>query len=173
MNKEYIFSDIHRSATTLKPLTGELNNIDHLITMAPVKGWDILGSEGTVSSCVDVLEAGKMGKRKDLSDFHKGQIVMARRLGLSISRSCGVFPVCGGQYLPKWSKIGQPVNRRQGHGGPRLFDACEERRLARLVRSQRSTNCGYDRKMSERMVNRSLLRMGPGQSLVRGLMLTP
>lgn len=27
----------HRSATTLKPLTGEVNNIDHLITMAPVK----------------------------------------------------------------------------------------------------------------------------------------
>ncbi|KAK3563491.1 hypothetical protein QTP86_030328 [Hemibagrus guttatus] len=29
---------------------------------------------------VDVLEAGKMGKRKDLSEFDKGQILMARRL---------------------------------------------------------------------------------------------
>ena len=27
---------------------------------------------------VDVIEAGKMGKCKDLSDFDKGQIVMAR-----------------------------------------------------------------------------------------------
>lgn len=28
----------HRSATTLKPLTGEVHNIDHLVTMPPVKG---------------------------------------------------------------------------------------------------------------------------------------
>ena len=35
---------------------------------------------------VDVLETGKMGKRKDVSDFDKGQIVMARRLGQSISK---------------------------------------------------------------------------------------
>lgn len=31
---------------TLKPVTGEVNNIDFLITVAPVKGWDILGSKG-------------------------------------------------------------------------------------------------------------------------------
>lgn len=34
-----------------------------------------------------VLEAGKMGKHKDLSNFNKGQIVMARQLGLSISKT--------------------------------------------------------------------------------------
>ncbi|MBN3295534.1 AKAP2 protein, partial [Amia calva] len=34
---------------------------------------------------VDVLESGKMGKRKDLSDFDKDQTVMARRLAYSIS----------------------------------------------------------------------------------------
>ena len=36
---------------------------------------------------VDVLDAGEMGRSKDLSDFDKGQIVMARRLGQSISET--------------------------------------------------------------------------------------
>ena len=36
---------------------------------------------------VDVLETGKMGKHEDLSEFDKGQIVMPRRLGQSISCS--------------------------------------------------------------------------------------
>ena len=36
---------------------------------------------------VDVLEAGKTGKRKDLSNFHKGQIVIAKRLGQRISKT--------------------------------------------------------------------------------------
>ncbi|KAK3541605.1 hypothetical protein QTP86_033085, partial [Hemibagrus guttatus] len=31
--------------------------------------------------------SGKMGKRKDLSEFDKGQIVMARRLDQSISKT--------------------------------------------------------------------------------------
>lgn len=44
---------------------------------------------------VDVLEARKMGKCKDLCNFYKGQTVMARRLDQS-SKSCGVFPVCSG-----------------------------------------------------------------------------
>lgn len=28
----------------MKPLTGKVNNFDYLITVAPVNGWDILGS---------------------------------------------------------------------------------------------------------------------------------
>ncbi|KAK3543168.1 hypothetical protein QTP70_012273 [Hemibagrus guttatus] len=43
---------------------------------------------------VDVFEAGKMDKHKDLSEFDKGQIVMARRLDQRNCSSCGVFPVC-------------------------------------------------------------------------------
>lgn len=35
----------HRSAKTLKPLTGEVNNIDYIVTMAPVKRRDILSSK--------------------------------------------------------------------------------------------------------------------------------
>lgn len=39
-----ILLSILRSATTLKQLTGEVNDSDSLVTMAPVKGWDRLGS---------------------------------------------------------------------------------------------------------------------------------
>lgn len=46
----------------------------------------MLGSKRTVSSEVDVLEAGEMGKRKDLSD----KIVMARQRGESISKTTGL-----------------------------------------------------------------------------------
>lgn len=31
----------HRSAVTLKALTGEMNNIDYLLTLAPVTGLEI------------------------------------------------------------------------------------------------------------------------------------
>ena len=49
-----------------------------------------------------VLDAGEMGRSKDLSDFDKGQVVMARQLGQSISngKACGVLPVSNGEYLP-------------------------------------------------------------------------
>ena len=55
-----------------------------------------------------------MGKRKDLSDFGKGQIVMARGLGQSISKTTGL--VGCSQYAvvrtdQKWTKGGQPVNQ--------------------------------------------------------------
>lgn len=62
LNMKYI---VLRSATTWKPLTGEMNNINYLITTAHVNRWDILGS----IYIVIVLEAGKMGKYKDLSNF--------------------------------------------------------------------------------------------------------
>lgn len=49
-----------------------------------------------------MLEAVKMCKHKDLSDFDKGQIVVVRRLSQSILKncsSCGEFTVCSGQHL--------------------------------------------------------------------------
>lgn len=36
---------LYQSATTLKPPTPEVNNTDDLVTVVPVKGWDILGSK--------------------------------------------------------------------------------------------------------------------------------
>ncbi|KAK3553533.1 hypothetical protein QTP70_004166 [Hemibagrus guttatus] len=68
----------------------------------------------------------------------------------------------------KWHKEGTVVNWRQGHGRPRLITACEERRLARVVRYNRratvaqiaeEVNAGSDRKESEYTVHHSSLRM--------------
>uniref|UniRef100_A0A3Q3JTD4 Transposase Tc1-like domain-containing protein n=1 Tax=Monopterus albus TaxID=43700 RepID=A0A3Q3JTD4_MONAL len=113
-----------------------------------------------------------MGKCKDLSDFVKGQIVMARRLGQSISETAGLVGCSRSAVVStyqQWSKEGQPVNRRQGHGRPRLIDARGEGRLVRLVQSHRRAtvaqiseklNADSDRKVSEHTVHRSLLRMG-------------
>ncbi|MBN3311017.1 TXIP1 protein, partial [Amia calva] len=79
-----------------------------------------------------------MGKRKDLSDSDKGQIVMARRLGQSISKTAALVGCSRSAVVStyqKWSKEGKAVNQRQGHGRPRLIDARGERRLACVVRS--------------------------------------
>ncbi|KAK3547711.1 hypothetical protein QTP86_028240 [Hemibagrus guttatus] len=60
----------------------------------------------------------------NISTLTKGQIVMARPLDqkhLQNCSSCGVFPVCSGQYLSKVAqKEGTVMNRRQGHGGGRV-----------------------------------------------------
>ena len=127
-----------------------------------------------------------MGKRKDLSEFDKGQIVMARRLGQSISKTAALVGCSRSAVVSiyqKWSKEGTVVNRRQGHGRPRLIDARGERRLARVVRSNRratvaqiaqEVNAGSDRKVSEYTVHHSFLHMGLHSCRpVRVPMLTP
>lgn len=58
-----------------------MNNTDYLYIMTPVIGWDTLGTNWTFLLKFNVLEAGKMSKCKDLSQFDEGQIVKARRLG--------------------------------------------------------------------------------------------
>ncbi|ROL53769.1 Transposable element Tcb1 transposase [Anabarilius grahami] len=102
-----------------------------------------------------------MGKRKDLSEFDKGQIVMARRLGQSISKTAALVGCSRSAVVSIYQKCfkeGTVVNRRQGHGRPRLIDARGERRLARVVQSNRratvaqiaqEVNAGSDRKVSE------------------------
>ncbi|ROL44000.1 hypothetical protein DPX16_10284 [Anabarilius grahami] len=125
-----------------------------------------------------------MGKRKDLSEFDKEQIVMARRLGQSISKTAALVGCSRSAVVSiyqKRSKEGTVVNRR--HGRPRLNDARGERRLARVVRSNRratvaqiaqEVNAGSDRKVSEYTVHHSLLRMGLDSCRpVRVPMLTP
>lgn len=97
------------------------NNNDYLITVAVVKGWDIL-SQSFLKN--DVLEAGEMDKRKDLRDSDKGQAVVSRRPGQSIANTAGL--VGCSQYAvvstcQKCSKEGRPMNRSQGHGPPRLI----------------------------------------------------
>ena len=55
-----------------------------------------------------------MGKRKDLSEFDKDQIVMARRLGQSISKTAALVGCSRSAVVSiyqKWSKEGTVVNR--------------------------------------------------------------
>ncbi|ROL54534.1 hypothetical protein DPX16_11709 [Anabarilius grahami] len=127
-----------------------------------------------------------MGKRVDLIEFDKGQTVMARRLGQSISKTAALVRCSRSAVVSnyqKWPKEGAVVNWRQGHGRPRLIDARGERRLARVVRSNRQAtvaqiaqevNAGSDRKVSEYTEHHSLLRMGlHSRRPVRVPMLTP
>ncbi|KAK3507722.1 hypothetical protein QTP70_034827, partial [Hemibagrus guttatus] len=114
---------------------------------------------------VDVLKAGKMDKRKDLSEFDKDQIVMARPLNQSISKTAALVGCSRSAVVSiyqKWSKEGTVVNQRQGHGWSRLIDAHGELRLARVIRSNRrapvaqiaeEVNAGSDRKVSEYTVH--------------------
>lgn len=97
---------------------------------------------------------------------------MARRLGRSISRTAAAVGCSRSAVVStfqRWSRQGRLLNRRRGHGRPRLIDERGERRLARLVRSNRGAtvaqiaqevNAASDRKVSEHTVHRSLLRLG-------------
>jgi len=40
----------------------------------------------------DVLKAGKVGRRKDLSEFYKDRIAMTRRVDQNISEMAAMFP---------------------------------------------------------------------------------
>ncbi|ROL53136.1 hypothetical protein DPX16_19790 [Anabarilius grahami] len=97
---------------------------------------------------------------------------MARRLGQSISKTAALVGCSQSAVVSiyqKCSKERAVVNQRQGHGRPRLIDACGERKLARVVQSNRratvaqfaqEVNAGSDRKVSKYTVHHSLLRMG-------------
>ncbi|ROL41817.1 hypothetical protein DPX16_9408 [Anabarilius grahami] len=66
-----------------------------------------------------------MGERKDLSEFDKGQIVMARQLSQSISKTAALVGCSRSAVVSiyqKWFKEGTVVNRRQGHGRQRLIE---------------------------------------------------
>ncbi|ROJ94863.1 hypothetical protein DPX16_8067 [Anabarilius grahami] len=59
-----------------------------------------------------------MGKRKDLSEFDKGQIVMARRLGQNISKTAALVGCSRSAVVSicqKWSKEGAGVNNKPRH----------------------------------------------------------
>lgn len=88
------------SAQTLKLLKGEVKNIDYLSTVVPVKRCDILRKRSVLE--IDVLEAGKRGKHKDLNHCDKDQTVMS-------------------STNQKFSKDGQPMSMRQCPGDPRVI----------------------------------------------------
>ncbi|KPP69749.1 hypothetical protein Z043_111475 [Scleropages formosus] len=116
-----------------------------------------------------------MGKHMDLSGFDKGQIVMARQLGRSISKTAGLVGCSRCAVVSTYQKWSRKDNW--------LIDACGERKLTHLVRSHRratialiaeNLNAGHDRKVSEHTLHHSLLHMGLcSRRPVRVPMLTP
>ncbi|GBM59333.1 hypothetical protein AVEN_207089-1 [Araneus ventricosus] len=113
-----------------------------------------------------------MGKAADLSEFDRGQIVMARRLGTSITETarlvgCSRFAVVC--IHAKWINDGDTNSRRQGVGHPRVIKEKGRRRLSRLVKQNRRQtvaqltvqyNAGPSASVSEHTVQRTLLDMG-------------
>lgn len=135
-----------------------MNNTDYLITMVPVKGWNILDNKWAAGSKVK-----KKSTRKDLSNFDSG-------MSGPDDRSCGVFPECSGSYLPKMVQRRTTYKPQTGSQSLKGHcDVCMEQKLAHLVQSHRRAtvaqitetfNAGCDWQLSEHKVHCSLLRMG-------------
>ncbi|GFW86552.1 transposable element Tcb2 transposase [Trichonephila clavipes] len=113
-----------------------------------------------------------MGKAADLSDFDRGQIVMARRLGTSISETARVVGCLRSTVVSiyaKWMNDGETSNRRHGVGRPHAIKEKSHRRLSRMMKQNRSHtvvqltaqyNAGLSRTVPEHTVQRTLLDMG-------------
>ncbi|GBN46113.1 hypothetical protein AVEN_160556-1 [Araneus ventricosus] len=112
-----------------------------------------------------------MGKAADLSEFDRGQIVMPRRLGTSItetSRLVGCSRSAVVSIHAKWINDGDTSSRRQGVDRPRLVKEKGHRRLSRSPQNRRQSvaqltaqyNAGTSASVSEHKVQRTLLDMG-------------
>ncbi|XP_054711340.1 uncharacterized protein LOC129220929 [Uloborus diversus] len=113
-----------------------------------------------------------MGKAADLSDFDRGQILMARRLGTSISEtarlvSCSRLTVVS--TYAKWMNDGETSSRRHGIGRPHAIEVKCRRRLSRMVKQNQSQTVAQltaqyngepSRIVSKHTVQRTLLDMG-------------
>ncbi|GBL74836.1 hypothetical protein AVEN_243685-1 [Araneus ventricosus] len=113
-----------------------------------------------------------MGKAADLSEFDRGQIVMARRLGTSVTETARLVGCSRSAVVSihaKWINDGDTSSRRQGVGRPRVIKEKGRRRLSRLVKQNwRQTvahltaqyNPDPSASVSEHTVQRKLLDMG-------------
>ncbi|GBL91029.1 hypothetical protein AVEN_184418-1 [Araneus ventricosus] len=81
-----------------------------------------------------------MGKAADLSEFDRGQIVMAQRLGTSITETARLIGCSRSAVVSihaKWINDGDTSSRRQGVGRPRVIKEKVCPRLSRLVKQNR------------------------------------
>ncbi|XP_042903926.1 uncharacterized protein [Parasteatoda tepidariorum] len=109
-----------------------------------------------------------MGKAADLSDFDRGQIVMARILGTSISETARLVGCSRSTVVStyaKWMIDSETSSRRHGFGRSHSIKGKGFRRLSRLVKQNRSQtvtqltaqyNAVSRRIVSERNVQRTL-----------------
>ncbi|GBL81473.1 hypothetical protein AVEN_143739-1 [Araneus ventricosus] len=78
-----------------------------------------------------------MGKAADLSKFDRGQIVMARRLGTSITETARLVGCSRSAVISihaKWINVGDTSSRLQSVGRPLVIKEKGRRRLSRLVK---------------------------------------
>ncbi|GBN17343.1 hypothetical protein AVEN_141503-1 [Araneus ventricosus] len=113
-----------------------------------------------------------MGKAVDLSEFDRGQIVMARRVGTSITETARLVGCSQSAVVSIYAQRindGDTSSRRQGVGRPRIIKTKGRRRLSRLVKQNRRQTvaqltaqyiAGPSANLSERTVQRTLLDMG-------------
>lgn len=128
---------IYRSAMMLKLLTGDMDTIDYLVTTTPVNGGIYYAASKQSVSWSWHAGSRKIGQaHKNLSNFNKCEIKIARQLAPSTSNTAGLARCsryAAVNTYRKWPEKGQPVNRRQCNGHPRLITAVGEWRLACLV----------------------------------------
>ncbi|GBN96089.1 hypothetical protein AVEN_139060-1 [Araneus ventricosus] len=107
-----------------------------------------------------------MGKAADLSEFDRGQIVMARRLRTSIAETARLVGSRSAvvSIHAKWINDGDTSSRRQGVGRPRVIKEKGRRRLSRWAKQNQTVaqltaqyNAGPKASVS---VQRTLLFMG-------------
>ncbi|GFW75448.1 transposable element Tc1 transposase [Trichonephila clavipes] len=82
-----------------------------------------------------------MGNVADLSDFDRGQIVMARRLGTSISETARLVGCSRSTVVStyaKWMNDGETSSRRHGVGRLHAIKEKSHWRLSRMVKQNRS-----------------------------------
>ncbi|GBM88474.1 hypothetical protein AVEN_144796-1 [Araneus ventricosus] len=112
-----------------------------------------------------------MGKAADLSEFDRGQIVMAQRLGTSNTETARLVGCSRSAVVSIHAKLindGDTRSRSQGVGRPRVIKEKGRRRLFRLVKQNRRQtvaqlaaqyNAGPSASVSEHTVQRTLLDM--------------
>ncbi|GBO08805.1 hypothetical protein AVEN_107582-1 [Araneus ventricosus] len=110
-----------------------------------------------------------MGKAADLSEFDRGPIVMARRLGTTIietARLVGCSRSAVVSINAKWINDGDTSSRRQSVGRPCVIKEEGYRKLSRLVKQNRRQtvaqltaeyNAGPSASVLEHTVQRTLL----------------
>ncbi|GBM19454.1 hypothetical protein AVEN_205939-1, partial [Araneus ventricosus] len=113
-----------------------------------------------------------MGKAADLNEFDRGQIVMARRIGTSITKTARLVGCSRSAVVSihtKWINDGDTSSRRQGVGRPRFVKEKGRRRPSCLVKQNRRQtvaqltaqhNAGPSASVSEHTVQQTLLDMG-------------